>query len=152
MHSNYDYIHGDSIFRNRLHLHIHCNYICTRRNLLLPLLLLIAPLDAPFHLCTWHPPAVTGIVLLRLRLLVNWPHLPHPSPNCPSPSNFHKPNYPAPINDDLGTAPLLLCGTQRVWKKLKIFILASFCRFSQKRTKLLNFKMRWTRHFWSNFF
>ncbi len=37
-------------------------------------------------LLTWHPPAVTGIVHLSLRLLVNWPHLPHPSPSYPTPS------------------------------------------------------------------
>ncbi len=56
---------------------------------------------------TWHPPAVTGIVHLGLRLLVNWPHLPHPSPNCPSPPNSQNPNCPAPYNDDLGNIPAL---------------------------------------------
>ncbi len=46
-------------------------------------------------LLTWHPPAVTGIVHLSLRLLVNWPHLPHPSPNCPTPSKFPEPQLPS---------------------------------------------------------
>ncbi len=45
--------------------------------------------------------------LLPLRLLVNWPHLPHPSPNCPTLSKFPDPNCPAPNNDDLGNIPAL---------------------------------------------
>ncbi len=39
--------------------------------------------------------AVTGIVHLGLRLLVNWPHLPHPSPNPPLPSKFPEPQLPS---------------------------------------------------------
>jgi hypothetical protein len=58
-------------------------------------------------LLTWLPPAVTGIVHLSLRLLVNWPHLPHPSPNYPTPSKIPNPNCPAPNNDDLGNIPAL---------------------------------------------
>jgi hypothetical protein len=61
--------------------------------LLLPLSVPLAPLYTPLPL-TWHPPAVTGIVLLRLRLLVNWPCLPHPSPNCPTLLNFPEPQLP----------------------------------------------------------
>ncbi len=71
-----------------LHLHIHMAQF-----LLLPLSVPLAPLYTPLSL-TWHPPAVTGIVLLRLRLLVNWPCLPHPSPNCPALSNFLEPQLP----------------------------------------------------------
>ncbi len=41
--------------------------------------------------------AVTGIVHLGLRLLVNWPHLPHPSPNCPPPSKFPEPQLPSAL-------------------------------------------------------
>jgi hypothetical protein len=37
---------------------------------LAPLAVPFAPLCTPFPL-TWHPPVVTGIVHLRLRLLVN---------------------------------------------------------------------------------
>jgi hypothetical protein len=58
-----------------------------------PAISLYSPLY-PFPL-TWHPPAVTGIVLLRLRLLVNWPYLPHPSPNRPALSNFPEPQLPS---------------------------------------------------------
>ncbi len=58
-------------------------------------------------LLTWHPPAVTGIVHLSLRLLVNWPHLPHPSPNCPTPPKSLTPTCPAPNKDDLGNIPAL---------------------------------------------
>ncbi len=72
-----------------LHLHIYMAQF-----LLLPLSVPLAPLYTPLSL-TWHPPAVTGIVLLRLRLLVNWPYLPHPSPNCPALSNFPEPQLPS---------------------------------------------------------
>jgi hypothetical protein len=48
-------------------------------------------------LLTWHPPAVTGIVHLSLRLLVNWPHLPHPSPNSPFPSKLPEPQLPSAL-------------------------------------------------------
>ncbi len=57
------------IFTYTLYLHIYMAQFP-----LLPLLPLppcpLAPLAAPLSL-TWHPPAVTGIVLLRLRLLIN---------------------------------------------------------------------------------
>jgi hypothetical protein len=82
-----------------------------------PLLPLLFPLLLPFiPLCTllpltWRPPAVTGIVFPLLRLLVNWPYLPHPSPNCPTLSHSKNPNCPTPNNDDIGTAPLRLRGT-----------------------------------------
>ncbi len=78
-------------------LHKRCSYIYTWR---IPLLFL-SPCWLPFvpPLCplllTWHPPAVTGIVHLSLRLLVNWPHLPHPSPNPPLPSKFPEPQLPS---------------------------------------------------------
>ncbi len=39
--------------------------------------------------------AVTGIVHLGLRLLVNCPHLPHPSPSPPLPSKFPEPQLPS---------------------------------------------------------
>ncbi len=39
---------------------------------------------------------------LPLRLLVNWPRLPHPSPNWPTLPKFLEPHLPAPNNDDLG--------------------------------------------------
>jgi hypothetical protein len=99
------YVHDNSIiqtfsysFAYTLWLHIYMAH-----SSLLPLLNPLAPLAVPFapplypFPLTWHPPAVTGIVLLRLRLLVNWPYLPHPSPNCPTLSNFPNPNCPAPI-------------------------------------------------------
>jgi hypothetical protein len=59
-----------------------------------PLLPLPFPFCSPLYPfpLTWHPPAVTGIVLLSLRLLVNWPYLPHPSPNCPTLSKFPEPH------------------------------------------------------------
>ncbi len=77
-----------------------------------PCCFLLYSLCTPF-LLTWRPPAVTGIVLPLLRLLVNWPYLPHPSPNCPTLSNFPEPQLPTPNNDDIGTAPLWLRGTIR---------------------------------------
>jgi hypothetical protein len=81
-------------------------------------------------LLTWHPPAVTGIVHLGLRLLVNWPHLPHPSPNYPTPSKFPSPNCLAPNNDDLGNIPALAIRNTKVfqerpkrqWKKFGYFL------------------------------
>ncbi len=58
-------------------MHIAVTYIHGAVSLALPSQLPLAPLAIshyfplyPFPL-TWHPPAVTGIVLLRLRLLVN---------------------------------------------------------------------------------
>ncbi len=55
-------------------MHIQYSYIYTWRNSpgFFPLPLLI-PLCPPLYplLLTWHPPAVTGIVHLPLRLLVN---------------------------------------------------------------------------------
>jgi hypothetical protein len=69
------------------------------------------PFCTPFPL-TWRPPAVTGIVLPLLRLLVNWPYLPHPSPIVPPFPVSQNPNCPTPNNDDIGTAPLWLCGTR----------------------------------------
>ncbi len=65
-----------------------------------PLLLLpfagfpLSPLCVPFYLLGTLL-AVTGIVHLGLRLLVNWPHLPHPSPNSPPPSKFPEPQLPS---------------------------------------------------------
>ncbi len=77
-----------------------------------PLLpLLGSPLPPP--LCplplTWHPPVVTGIVYLPLRLLVNWPHL-LPFTQLTLPSHSQRPTYPAPNNDDLGN--ILALGVQ----------------------------------------
>ncbi len=54
-------------------LHIQYSYIYTWRNspyFSFPLLAPLAPPLCPL-LLTWHPPAVTGIVHLSLRLLVN---------------------------------------------------------------------------------
>jgi hypothetical protein len=67
------------------------------------------PFVSPLYplLLTWHPPAVTGIVHLRLRLLVNWPHLPTLHPTVPPFPNSQNPNCPAPNNDDLGNIPAL---------------------------------------------
>jgi hypothetical protein len=110
------YIHGDNIVQCSviLHIHIMFAYIHGAASFapLAPLAPLapFAPLSAPLSL-TWHPPAVTGIVLLRLRLLINWPYLPHPSPIVPPSPVSQNPGCPAPDNDDLGTNPLLLCGT-----------------------------------------
>jgi hypothetical protein len=94
----------------------------------------LAPLCTPFTL-TWHPPAVTGIVLLRLRLLVNWPCLPLPSPNCPALFQLPNPNCPAPNNDDLGTNLLLLCGTLAT-SKLPGFFFLQFPRFLRPYVRL----------------
>jgi hypothetical protein len=76
-------------------LHIQYSYIYIRRSspcFSIPLVPPLCPL-----LLTWHPPAVTGIVHLSLRLLVNWPHLPHPSPNPPLPSKFPEPQLPSAL-------------------------------------------------------
>jgi hypothetical protein len=58
-------------------IHTAITYIHGAVSFALPLQIPLAPLAIsyysplyPFPL-TWHPPAVTGIVLLRLRLLVN---------------------------------------------------------------------------------
>ena len=82
-----------------IHTSICYDTIYTWRSPLAPLAAPFAPLASsplyPFPL-TWHPPAVIGIVHLRLRLLVNWPYLPHPSPNCPSLSKFPEPRLTQP--------------------------------------------------------
>ncbi len=55
-------------------MHIQYSYIYTWRNSPgFPSPLADSPLLPPLHplLLTWHPPAVTGIVHLPLRLLVN---------------------------------------------------------------------------------
>ncbi len=72
------------------------------------------PSLTPFELFSTYlrPPAVTGIVLPLLRLFVNWPYLPPPlNPIIPPSPTSHNPNCPTPDNDDIGTAPLWLCGT-----------------------------------------
>jgi hypothetical protein len=79
-------------------LYIRYNYIYTWRGFftlffsfpLLPLL------NSPLYPFSTYlaPPAVTGIVLPLLRLLVNWPYLPHPSPIVPPLSNFPEPQLP----------------------------------------------------------
>ncbi len=68
---------------------------------LLPFLSLLYTLSL-----TWRPPAVTGTVLPLLRLLVDWPYLPHPSPIVPPIPNSQNPDCPTPDNDDIGTTPL----------------------------------------------
>ncbi len=93
-------------------LHTQYNYIytwripaCFSHPLLFPLhpfVFLLCPL-----LLTWHPPDVIGIVHLPVRLLVNWPCLPHPSPNWPTLPKFPEPHLPAPNNDDLRNIPTL---------------------------------------------
>ncbi len=77
-----------SLFAHTTQLHIYMAQF--------PLLPLQIPLCLPFcpFPLTWHPPVVTGIVHLRLRLLVNWPYLPHPSPNCPTLPKFPEPQLP----------------------------------------------------------
>ncbi len=69
----------------------------------------LSPFASPLCplLLTWHPPAVTGMVHLPLRLLVNWPRLPHPSPNWPTLTKFPEPHLPRAYNDDLGNIPAL---------------------------------------------
>jgi hypothetical protein len=62
-------------------------------------------------LLTWHSPAVTGIVHLSLRLLVNWPHSPHPSPNYPTPSKFPTPTVWRQTTTTSGIFRFLLSGT-----------------------------------------
>jgi hypothetical protein len=52
----------------------------------------VFPLYTP--LLTWHPPFVIGIVHLPLRLLVNWPRLPHPSPSWPTLPKFPASHLP----------------------------------------------------------
>ncbi len=102
-----------SFKRSIILLHIQYSCIHTWRNSPCNPLVFLSPCWFPFipplypPLLTWHPPAMTGIVHLRLRLLVNWPHLPHPSPNCPTLSKFPEPQLPAPNKDDLGNIPAL---------------------------------------------
>ncbi len=79
------------------------------------------PSLTPFVLFSTYlrPPVVTGIVLPLLRLLVNWPYLPPPfNPIVPPSPTSHSLNCPTPDNDDIGTAPLWLCGTNRCITKL----------------------------------
>jgi hypothetical protein len=96
---------------------------CSFPNLpLLPLLSLLVPF---VPLSTYlRPPVVTGIVLPLPRLLVNWPYLPPLNPIIPPSPTSHNPNCPTPDNDDIGTAPLWLCGTDIKQIKL-LFILVN---------------------------
>ncbi len=67
------YIHGDNIVQRSVSFYIHITFAYIHGAVsFAPLAPLapFAPLSAPLPL-TWHPPAVTGIVLLRLRLLIN---------------------------------------------------------------------------------
>ncbi len=103
-------------FLHILQLHIYMAWFSPLHLLQPPLLPLpspLLPLPSPLYSLslTWRPPAVTGTVLPLIRLLVDWPHLPHPSPDYPTHSNSQNPNSPTPDNDDIGTTPLWLCGT-----------------------------------------
>jgi hypothetical protein len=57
------------------------------------------------------PSSCDRTVLPLIRLLVDWPHLPLPSPINPFIPGSRNPNSSAPDNDDIGATPLPLCGT-----------------------------------------
>ncbi len=94
-------------------LHIQYSYIYTWRNspcFSIPFVPPLCPL-----LLTWHPPAVTGIVHLGLRLLINWPTLTHPflTLTHPSPSKFPEPQLTQrPTKPTSGIFRTLLSGTR----------------------------------------
>ncbi len=118
------YVQGDSIIQHSiiLYTHVTITYIHGVDSFALfsvspcfPCRSLFTPLCTPIPL-TWRPPAVTGIVLPLLRLLVNWPYLPTLHTIVPPFPISQNPNCPTPSNDDIGTAPLWLCGTTTVCK------------------------------------
>jgi hypothetical protein len=45
--------------------------------------------------------------------------------------------------DDMGFMAKALSSLQKVWVNLKNANFSSFCRFSPKKDKITNFKMRW---------
>ncbi len=89
----------------QLHMYMARFHLLIWPLLLSPCTPLCSPCTPP--LLTWHPPVVIGIVHLPLRLLVNWPRLPHPPPVDPPFPNSQNPTCPAPNNDDLGNIPAL---------------------------------------------
>ncbi len=83
------------------------------------------PLVSPLCplLLTWHPPAVTGIVHLPLRLLVNWPRFAPP---------FTHPTHPLQI-PRTPTAPRLTMTTSGIFRLL----LSGTLPFQHRWTQLL---------------
>ncbi len=79
----------------------YCNYIYTWRGFSFcsffnPPCSPCHPLYSPLYSLslTWRPPAVTGTVLPLIRLIADWPYLPHPSPNYPTHPKFPEPQQP----------------------------------------------------------
>ncbi len=90
----YTYIHGVALFLFLLPCPLH-------------------PLSSPLALPLTYlaPSSCDRTVLPLIRLLVDWPHLPLPSPNHPIYSSSRNPNSSTPDNDDIGATSLPLCGT-----------------------------------------
>ncbi len=109
-----------------LHIYTAWLFLCFLPNPFAPL---ATPSPSPLYplSLTWRPPAVTGTVLPLIRLLVDWPYLPLPSPINPPIPNSHNPNSSTPDNDDIGATPLPLCGTVPFYEDDMLhFLLRSF--------------------------
>ncbi len=117
----HDSIHSDGSIILCTHdtdTYIHSIYMAHSNLFSCPLLLpLCTPLCPPLYSLslTWHPPVVIGIVHLPLRLLVNWPRLPHPSSSWPTLPKFPEPHLPAPTMTTSGIFWLLVSRTVKPW-------------------------------------
>ncbi len=104
--------------------HIHGALLFAFCPLLLPPCTPLCPLSL-----TWHPPVVIGIVHLPLRLLVNWPRLPHPSPSWPTHPKFPEPRLPAPTMTTSGIFWLLV---SRTFTYDVLYVFPSFQNYTLK--------------------